>query len=129
MRNITLVIILVFMSAQKIMAEDCNCTIFPFKPDPPCFKICATSLIDKATIEELEFIVGLDKDVAQRSVSFAKKGPVESLDMYKQVLSEKEFQMLENKLRTLSQSQVKYLMQPISERRKVVKSLKELKKM
>lgn len=129
MRNIIIVIILVFMSAQKIMAEDCNCTIFPFKPDPLCFKICAARLIDKAALEELEFIVGLDKDVAQCSVSFAKKGPVESLDMYKQVLSEKEFQMLENKLRSLSQSQAKYLMQPVSERRKVVKSLEELKRM
>lgn len=146
MKNIILIIILVFMSAQTIMAEDCNCTIFPFKPDPPCFNVCAARLIDKAAVEELEFIVGLDKDVAQRIVSFAEidgkgpvesgkgkgpveSGPVESLDMYKLVLSEKEYQTLKNKIRSLSQSQAKYLMQAAFERRAVVKSLEELKRM
>jgi hypothetical protein len=135
MKNIILVIIFFIMSAQTIMAEDCNCTIFPFKPDPPCFTICAARLINKAAVEELEFIVGLDKDVAQRIVSFAKKSPVKkgppvkSLDMYKQVLSEKEYQTIENKIRSLSQSQAKYLMQPASERQKVVKSLEDLKRM
>lgn len=128
MRNIILVIILVFLSAQKVMAEDCKCIIVPFKPDPPCFKICATRLINKAAIEEMELIIGLDKDVAQR-IAKKSESPVESIDIYKQVLSEKEFQTLENKIRSLSQSQVKYLMQPVSERRAVVKSFRELNRM
>ena len=104
----------------------CDCTIFPFKPDPPCFKICAARMLNNISPEELQVVLGLSHKVAKTIACYVLgKKEVESLEEYEEVLSPKDMRTLEKRIRSLNSVQVKYLMNPLAIRMDVIRNLKE----
>ncbi|UXI70321.1 hypothetical protein [Tahibacter amnicola] len=53
-------------------SQDCNCTDYPFEPNPPCFKVCAERI---SRNQNLSFNPALDKTVenAFRTIHEASK--------------------------------------------------------
>lgn len=97
------IIVLVLLSfTNPSIAADCDCTIFPFKPDPPCFDICTAKHLAVATASELETIVGIDSNIARRIASIPENQRPPTLEGYRQFLSEMQFQDLKNTLLRLN---------------------------
>jgi hypothetical protein len=100
MRWIIVLVLLSFTSPS--IAADCDCTIFPFKPDPPCFDICTAKHLAVATTSELETIAGIDSNIAQIISSIPENQRPRTLEGYRQFLSEMQFQNLKNTLLRLN---------------------------
>ena len=45
--------------------EHCDCTIWPFKPDPPCFDRCVAKHLAISSANILENVFGLPEDAAK----------------------------------------------------------------
>lgn len=103
----------------------CDCSIFPFRPDPPCFKICAAKMLNDVSPEELQVVLGLPDKIAEKMNSYAMGRELESLEEYKGVLSANDMKLLEKKIRSLNDVQVKYLMNPLDIRMEVIRNLKK----
>lgn len=43
----------------------CDCTQYPFQPDPPCFETCGAAFLNAASAEELVSVLGLSRHVAE----------------------------------------------------------------
>ncbi len=102
----------------------CNCKQFPFTPDPPCFDICVANMLNDVSIEELLAIVGLPYEIVKKISQITGKSEFESLDDYKQFLSQDDMIELEDKFRSLNDVQVNYLLKPSREINKVSETLK-----
>ena len=96
MRWIIVLVLLSFTSPG--IAADCDCTIFPFKPDPPCFDICTAKHLAVATASELKTIAGIDSNIARIIASIPENKRPRTLQGYQQFLSEMQFQDLKNTL-------------------------------
>jgi hypothetical protein len=57
-----LFIVFVFM-CSVVHAQDCTCDIYPFEPNPPCFKQCVKFLVKNKEVK-LSGIQNLDPGVA-----------------------------------------------------------------
>jgi hypothetical protein len=77
--------------------EACNCKIYPYKPDPPCFKQCTALLLSTSSKSDLERILGLDP-------ALAKKVSAQDAE-----LTAAEKQELNEKLKDLNQAKVNAL--------------------
>jgi hypothetical protein len=44
-------------------ATDCDCSIYPFKPNPPCFSICVAKLSSEGSTE-LSAVKNIDPEVS-----------------------------------------------------------------
>ena len=64
----------------------CDCSKVPFKPDPPCFSICAGNLLALASKEQLVEILGLDAGLADRILLHAHGRSIRSLSDFEPIL-------------------------------------------
>lgn len=53
---------LLFFTASA-SATDCDCSIYPFKPNPPCYSMCVAKLSSKGNTE-LSGVKNIDPDVS-----------------------------------------------------------------
>jgi hypothetical protein len=89
----------------------CDCTTYPFRPDPPCFNACCVAILNRASPETLERVVGLEPAIARKITEFKRAAVVpQSLEDYRRVLSQEEFASLERHLRSLTQQKFGELM-------------------
>jgi len=67
--------IISYVSAQEAETKqivddmECDCTIVPFKPTPPCFELCYIEYASKASASALIEILGLPADLAAKVTS------------------------------------------------------------
>ena len=114
-------IVLVLLSVTNPgIAADCDCTIFPFKPDPPCFDICTAKSLSVATVSELVKIAGIDSNIARLIVSIPENQRPSTLEGYRQFLSEMQFQDLKNTLSRLNGKVFEELRRGAAERGKYI---------
>jgi hypothetical protein len=99
------VFFLVLLFVTEGNAQKCDCTIYPFRPDPPCFSTCMASLISNISEQDAKNILGLQTQLAKRVAGLASKG-YQNLEAYDREMSAEEFRLFENRLRSLSPSQV-----------------------
>ena len=53
---------IVLASALPASAQDCDCTVYPFRPNPPCYKQCVAKLsADRSLLGDVR---GIDPGVA-----------------------------------------------------------------
>ena len=88
-------------------AEDCDCTIFPFKPNPPCFDVCtahALSKLRESNIDSVVNLLGLDTVEAAKIMEMNTQAYVpQTLDDYKAVLSPEQFVNVKSAFQDLNQ--------------------------
>jgi hypothetical protein len=89
----------------KAALAECDCLIFPFKPDPPCFKECASKILAQASTKELTTILGLDKPLAQKIVALRDLYGKGSFDLYETKLASREASRVESALRNMTAEQ------------------------
>lgn len=92
-------------------ADQCDCTIWPFAPDPPCFDQCATPLLLEGDIEMLQEKLNLSPKTleAVRSARRHKAaGENVSLSEIFDVTAENE---IETRLRALDEQDIAPLLQ------------------
>lgn len=80
------------LSATTASAGDCNCTSFPFLPDPPCTKICQAKLLSDGDPKVLERELGLDRKTVEKLVILrSQPDSPSSLGDFRAALSRGEF--------------------------------------
>ena len=94
---------LALLVAAPAWAE-CDCTQYPFVPDPPCFNKCAGRLISRASPDSLESVLGLSPATAKRIASPRFAG-TPSLHDYRLYMSPAEFTALEARMRELTRQE------------------------
>jgi len=117
MKIIVLTILFLLALAPTVKGQDCDCTITPFKPEPPCYSKCrsALRLLARANMEELQRILGLEEDTAQKIVGLKGRSHAKTLRDYSVVLTDQEIATIAEKINSLSASQLTY---PTSVRRR-----------
>jgi hypothetical protein len=81
---------------------DCDCSVWPLKPDPPCFDLCVAKHLAIASLDDLKNIFGLP-DVVARSISAIP--PAErphSLEGYRQIIPEGAYGDFQRAIHSLS---------------------------
>lgn len=131
MKKILLALIFLFLGTFMCQGQTCNCLITPIQP-ASCFSSCSASIVVDASLEELLIIVGLNKETAQKIVSFNKErknSKVQSIEEYKKVLTgNDEFNKFAENIESLSQEQINYFQTPEKVREENRKNLEKLNK-
>ncbi|MFH1580628.1 MAG: hypothetical protein ABIC39_00895 [Pseudomonadota bacterium] len=97
------IIVLVLISVTNPgIAANCDCTIYPFNPDPPCFDVCTAKHLSVATASELTTIVRVDQNIARLIARIPENQRPPTLEGYKQFLTEKQFSELKKALMQLN---------------------------
>lgn len=81
---------------------DCDCTIVPFKPNPPCFEKCTAMILAQADYRQLTGVFGLAPTLSKKIVNLPERKTATSLDPYKQVLSLTEISTVETAFKNLT---------------------------
>jgi hypothetical protein len=55
--------ILLLLAASSVLAAECDCSNYPFKPNPPCYGICVAKLSSKKDID-LSTVKNIDPGVS-----------------------------------------------------------------
>ena len=102
------IFVLVFVCIQSnALAQECDCTIAPFKPDPPCFDKCCVAIITRASAQDLKEFLGLPAGLAERIKKISEEGErLKTLESLKNQLSEREYETLRRSLQSLSQTKL-----------------------
>lgn len=105
-RSQFLVTLLALGATSPTYAADdkCNCTLFPYKPDPPCFAQCTALLLSSNGKSNLEKYLGISSTLADKisghAIASAQAGGFLS------VLTAEEKQELSQQLQNLNQAKV-----------------------
>ena len=81
-------------------AQDCDCKITPYKPNPPCFKICVMKMLLESSKEKLQSTVKLSSalSIKVKNILLDKSDSTTVLDTLEKRLSKEEYKTLLNKL-------------------------------
>jgi hypothetical protein len=128
MRSIAMTVILLALTGASAFAQDpkCNCTIVPFKPSPPCLDICCTRVLTTSTFEELELILGVQRETARRIVEWKGREKAKTLEDFEKILSSEEIKNLSGKINSLSEGQLEYFGKSPIERTEITSKMKAL---
>lgn len=91
-------------------ADQCDCTVWPFDPDPPCFDQCATALVLEGDIEVLQQKLSLSPgtlEEVRRIRRYKTVGETVSLSETFEATAENE---IETRLRALDAEDVEPLL-------------------
>lgn len=112
----------------SVLAQDpkCDCTITPFKPSPPCLDHCCTKVLSTSTTEELQLILGIQREAAKRIVDWKDREKAKRLEDFEKVLTPKEIKDVSGKINSLSESQLEYFTKSPAERIEVTRTMKAL---
>ena len=94
--------IFILSIVSPLWAVDCDCTIYPFKPDPPCVDECIAQSLAVANAEELENIAGLDPQIAQMIEKIPINQRPSTLKGYRKFLSQSAFEHMKTSMLYLS---------------------------
>lgn len=125
MPRIVFFIGLLLSSGTVFAEEDCDCTIFPFEPDPPCFEECSGKLLAIATAEQLEEVMRIDENVSRRIAALPDDELPKTLEEYKKFLPGDAFKDLRKRLRSLKSEQFEEIRDEARERGENIESLWE----
>jgi hypothetical protein len=94
------------LSWQAMAYPPCDCTIYPFTPNPPCAQQCSTAILRHASSDSLQKLFGLREPAAQRIVA-ARRSGVQSLSEFKSALPPADVSQLERGFSHLSTDKLK----------------------
>ena len=108
-----------------LKAQDCDCTIFPFKPEA-CVDVCFANILKNASENELMLFLGLDAGLTKKIKSIGNQGEVSSLKDYQPVLDKGEFENVQKKLSEMNSLQNSYFQINDKDKSKFLKQLDKL---
>jgi hypothetical protein len=82
--------------------NQCDCTTFPFLPDPPCADNCMAKHLAIASLEDLETIFGLPENAAKTIDQISPRNRPRSVEGYSQILSENAYEALQKRVRAIT---------------------------
>jgi hypothetical protein len=97
------------VGTSALAAQNCDCTVYPFRPDPPCAASCSAKLLEKSDYSSLVNILGLKPDTAKQISTFSSSRKPTYLYEYSQALPKQDFEALNVRLRSLSQDEFRQL--------------------
>jgi hypothetical protein len=53
---------------------ECDCTIYPFKPDPPCSRECCGRVLKATSSTELQSILAVNREMAEKIKDQCREG-------------------------------------------------------
>ena len=62
------------IARKSIAEESCDCYDFPYRPVPPCFRLCYARTAGKASAVVLENVLGLDPELAEKVSTLSELG-------------------------------------------------------
>lgn len=84
----------------------CDCTIYPFTPDPPCPQVCRTAILQHASSDSLQRLFDLPKPAAEKIVA-ARASGAKSAQELTHTLKPADATRLENGFKNLSTEKLK----------------------
>ena len=122
-------VLLAFASVAS--AQECKCEKTPFAPTPPCFEVCASTLLRALDLVELQLLFDLSRESAQRIDEMNRDKSREwepTLREYREMVTPDEFSKCLEKINKLTEDQLKFLAKPAAERQQIrkTKAFKEL---
>jgi hypothetical protein len=99
-------IIIALMLPLVAVATECDCTITPFKPNPPCFATCTAKLVSEANFKQLTKIFRVPEVVSQKIMELPNRSNATTLDAYKKVLSEDEISTVKKVFENVTHNQL-----------------------
>ncbi len=123
------VLLLLTLSPAAYGQEQCDCTITPYKPNPPCWEKCTVQkILATATVEELQIVVGVNEKAARKIVAWDDRDDATSLKVYKEqnVLTGEQVKKLRKELKSLNKTQLSYFEKSPEERAKLQKEMELL---
>ena len=88
--KIVVVLIVAGLLASCTPHPHCDCTILPFKPDPPCFEQCVPKILSSASYSDLTTKYGLPHDIANRIINAREQGEANAPNWYAKVLDKSQ---------------------------------------
>jgi hypothetical protein len=79
----------------------CDCTKWPFNPDPPCPEVCIPKHLAIASADDLKNVFGLPNDVATMIGGIPPNDRPRSLQEYKHLMPQPVYQALEKRIASL----------------------------
>jgi hypothetical protein len=113
MKNRLVLLALLFTGTSVLAAEQCDCTIYPFKPDPPCAQMCSAKLLAGSNYSTLVNVLGLKPDTARKVTTIPADRKPGVLSGYETVLHKTEFEALNVRMRSLSQDEFQLLQRAV----------------
>jgi hypothetical protein len=95
-------LILVLCISFPAIAEECDCNIYPFLPEPPCWSKCTAERLAEATAKDLVEIAKFNPQLAQMIGRIPESERPKTLGEYEGFLPERAFNDLKKTLKGLS---------------------------
>jgi hypothetical protein len=93
-----------YVSAANSGEQTCDCTTFPFKPDPPCVDTCVPKHLAVASEGELENVFGLPSAAAEKVAAIPPNKRPRSIEGYEPIINEAAYQKMLQKISVLKAS-------------------------
>lgn len=90
-------------------AAQCDCTIYPFKPDPPCVQQCSAKFLSMADYSSLVTVLKLSPEVAQGVAAIPLGQRPNELSAYTKFLPKTQVDALETRFKSLSPTEFQQL--------------------
>ncbi len=101
--NLIFATLLLIIACSPTLADDCDCKIVPFKPDPPCFQTCVSKILASASYSELTGKYGLSGEISRKILNAREKGTNTSTGWYKKIMSDSDISHINAKFNGLRQ--------------------------
>jgi hypothetical protein len=80
----------------------CDCTIYPFVPNPPCSDVCTSKHLAIASLADLVKIFGLPYSIAEKIANIPPGTRPRSLDAYKELIPGTAYQVFRERIQSLT---------------------------
>lgn len=104
-----LVFVVVLLAGVQVRAQNCDCNITPYKPDPPCFNSCAAGILALVSLSDLINIIRLPESLARKIVEWPDRHIARSFEAYREILAPAEYVGLAARLNSLRQEELHLL--------------------
>lgn len=114
MKNALRLIVAMCVSSSVLAASStppCDCTIYPFRPEPPCAGQCTAKAIANADPGTLTRILKLKPESAERVAAIPDAQKPTDISGYANILPQAEYKALTDRVRSLSFNDILALQQ------------------
>ncbi len=106
------------------MSENHDCTKVPFNAD--CFECCCFKILKAASVEEMQLILGMHKDLSKKIFGIYQEHEINSTEDLKTYLDLAEFFEMRLVFKRLNSYQAQYFGKKINERKAIIENIQKV---